>query len=206
MKIIISEIQFELIKKVINEEFLDEPKFYRFSNDDMRGIEDGIYKPKPRKLNTEGEGWIFSLFNNFNFPLQSRSINLMDKIAYGLQSNLKDNPYGSNEYEVILNDSSNLGWSFFMMQGQWERRRGTLFAELRPQFKFPKGLMNDEDFLNWDIEVGNNDNTMMNKYIETLLKYKVIGRGNISELLSSPFWGKVLCYVWTEDNVKINKI
>ena len=203
MKIIISEIQFELIKKVINEEFLDEPKFYRFTINEMVGIEDGIYKPKPRKLTAEGLTWTFSLFYDFNFPLQSRSINLMDEIG---KNNLRDNSLGSNEYEITLDDSSNLGWSFFVMMGIWENATGSLLVKIYPKFEFPKGLMDNEDFLNWDRYVGYNDKTKMNRYIQTLIDYEVIGSGNISELLSSPFWGKVPCYVWTEDKVKINKI
>jgi hypothetical protein len=192
---------------LINESFLDEPKFYRFSNDEMTGIEDGIYKPKNRKMEEDSD-WNLKLSSNFNFPNMKNSVFLMDKIGYRIYGDKKGGIYGFNEYEITLDDSSNLGWSFFVMQGKWHSKSEYYFTKSYPNqeflSEFPEELMNNKQFKKWNPMIQTNPS--MNVYIKLLMKHKVIGSGNISKLLSSPFWGKVPCYVWTEDKVKINKL
>jgi hypothetical protein len=136
------------------------------------------------------------------------SVFLMDKIGYSIYGDKKGGIYGSNEYEITLDDSSNLGWSFFVMQGKWHSKSEDYFTKSYPSqeflSEFPEELMNNKQFKKWNPIIQTNPS--MNSYIKLLLKYKVIGSGKISKLLSSPFWGKVPCYVWTEDSVKINKL
>ena len=192
---------------LINESFLDEPKFYRFTNNEIVGIEDGIYKPRNIELQPGLVDWNDKITNNFNFPNLEKSVHLMDVIANSIYTGKKYKEYGSNKYEITLDDSSNLGWSFFIKQGQWGIVNANLFMEVFPEFvsDLPQGLMNNKVFLSHEFNP-HDSNPNINKHIEILLEYKVIGRGKISELLSSPFWGKVPCYVWTEDKVKIMRI
>jgi hypothetical protein len=201
---ILTELKIKsLIRKIISEGFLEEPKFFRFTNDEMLGIEDGVYKPRSRKLNNESPHWNSKLIG-YGFPDMGKCIFLMDEIGYRKYGEKKYKDFGNVEYEITLDGTSILGWSFFVMQGKWYSKNPNTFTKYYTDYKLPEELENNKDFKKWDYDI--QINPSIDKYVKLLLKHKVIGRGTINDLISSPFWGEVPCYVWTEDKVKINKI
>jgi hypothetical protein len=190
----------------IRESFLEKPKFYRFTIEETAGIDGDILKPRNRKLDAENSNWNSVLIEN-GFPNMSKSSFIMDEIAREIYKEKNYKPFGNNEYQINLDDESNLGWSFFVMQGKWHSKTPNYFTEYYPErnkYKLPDELVNKRNFVNWSYE--RQINPTPEKYAKLLLKHKVIGKGKIKELMMSPFWGKVPCYIWTDDKIKINKI
>ena len=187
------------------EAYLEAPKFYRFSHDDILGDKTQIeYTKKGREL-TGQKIWNDVLVSN-GFPDRLKCVHFMDERAYS--PDLKD-LYGKNAYEVKVDENSIIGWTFFVTINEWYYNQSPTLFKARQK----NPIINQEldkinpNFLR-DSEFNKDENEMVDWYqnkIDTLLDAQFIGVGTISDLLKSPYWGKYPLFAWTTEPVNITR-
>lgn len=172
----------------IFESWIDEPKFFRFSRVEM--IE-GEFTPSKRTM------WGSDEFNDclvkLGFPDKKRCVHFMDSIAFNPEYK---GTYGSYTYQITVDDSSNLGWSFVVPINEWFYKGSPLQYALRSGNELVKSIMETPyKDLRYDEELD-----VITKY---LIDYGAIGTGTIEDLKKSPHYGKESLFVWTSDKVII---
>jgi len=195
------------------EKFIDEPKFYRFNQTDILGQEDSMILT-PRERNMVGPKKVNSVLVKNRFPDKRGCIHFMDEVA--LDPKYKT-IYGRNIYQVEIDDTSKLGWSFILPLNDWFYK-GLPYDHLtRYPEKLPdtvKDLLNSEyGILEYPYDDTNDfdDSPIMRKSFdlekmaEYLQEYKIIGTGKIEDLKRNELFGKYPVFVWTNDDVIIKR-
>ena len=95
----------------IFESWVEEPKFFRFSREEMT---EGEFTPGKRIM------WGPDNFNDclvkFGFPDKRQCVHFMDSVAFNPEYK---GSYGNYTYQVTVDDNSNLGWSFVVPINEW---------------------------------------------------------------------------------------
>lgn len=176
----------------VNESFIEDTKFYRFSRVEMSV---GEFTPVKRII------WGSKEFNevlvNLGFPDKSQCIHFMDSVAF--------NPdykglYGRNIYEIQVDEMSNLGWSFVIPINDWYYRGNTFYQAQNSGNIVIKEIM--------ETEFGHDeftDEKSIDEIANFLVDFGVIGTGTLQELKNSRFFGREKAFVWTTDTVLLSK-
>jgi hypothetical protein len=182
----------------IFESFQSEPKFYRFTKEDfLEGQEEAIYTPKKRTL------WGYRGYNDMlielGFPDREKCIHFMDNRSFnsGSLQSFK-NIYGEWVYEIEVDDSAILGWTFCLVINDW------YFNYYKTKLGDNAIVRNVRDYMKTLGEMDEDESTSLR--IKYLIDNGIIGNGTIEDLKKSPFFGRESVYVWTCDPVKVSKI
>lgn len=179
------------------ERFIQDIKFYRFNHFDLLGENDSIkYSPKERRM--IGPEKVNNLLVKLGFPDKNKCIHFMDSIAF--DPNFRS-LYGDFIYEIEVDDKSKIGWSFFIPINDWFYK-GFSLNKQRNNPALQDLLKSEYKDLNYSYDDEDGDLGLM---AEVLIKYGVIGNGNIEDLKKSKFFGNQSLFVWTNDDVIIKK-
>jgi hypothetical protein len=169
------------------EMWVDDPKFYRFSQVELPI---GELEPVKRKM------WGPEQFNQslvkLGFPDKNKCIHFMDSLAFSPEYK---GLYGDYIYQIQVDDNSNLGWCYVFPVNDWFYKGNPFQYALRKDNKLVKSII--ETPYN-DLSSSNGDEDEMAKY---LLQFGIIGCGTIDDLKRSPHYGKEKLFVWTNDKV-----
>ena len=195
------------------EKFIDEPKFYRFNQTDLLGQEDSM-QLSARQRTMVGPENVNSVLVKNKFPDKKNCIHFMDEKAFDPKYKTI---YGRFIYEVKIDDTSKLGWSFFIPVNDWFYKSHPYYQLTRYPEKLPdvvKDLLNSE-YSRLDYPYGDTDDfdgspimrksPNLGKMAEYLQEYKIIGTGRIEDLKTNVLFGKHPVFVWTNDDVVIKK-
>ena len=175
----------------IFESWVEEPKFFRFSREEMT---EGEFTPGKRIM------WGPDNFNDclvkFGFPDKRQCVHFMDSVAFNPEYK---GSYGNYTYQVTVDDNSNLGWSFVVPINEWFYKGNPFQYALRSGNEIVKSIMETpyKDLGPYDEKLDE-----ITKY---LFDFGVIGTGTIEDLKKSPHYGKESLFVWTNDKVVITK-
>jgi hypothetical protein len=179
------------------EGYVDDPLFTRFSHNDLlNGEEEAEYQPGERRM--VGPDVFNDSLVKLGFPDKKRCVHFMDEIAFNPSGRESYSPslYGDKIYNVKVDDTSYLGWSFVSPVNEWfyKTRPGwNLFGKIKPLLD-PKIFGPRED-----------DQETTDEFVKLLVQEGVIGFGTLSDLMRSKFWGKFPLFAWTNDKVKVSK-
>jgi hypothetical protein len=184
------------------EAYVDNPIFTRFSHNDLlNGEEEVEFTPSERRM--IGPELFNDILVDMGFPDKNRCVHFMDEVSYG------DNPhltslYGKNLYNIKVDDNSLLGWCFVMPINDWFFRSYQFYNKVERNDKV-KQLLSPELF-EMDPEGGSwEDSPVASKETANILiKDNMIGFGKLSDLMNSPYWGKLPLFAWTNDTVKVS--
>lgn len=172
------------------EAYNEDTKFYRFSR---FVLDEGEMDPEKRAM------WGSPEFNQSlvksGFPDKSKCIHFMDSLAFNPEYK---GLYGRNIYEIKVDDSSNLGWSFVIPINDWVYRGNTFQHELRNGNQLIFDIMQTE-FADPDYFDSVDDLTNF------LVQYGAIGNGTLHDFKNSKFFGKEKAFVWTTDKVFVSE-
>jgi hypothetical protein len=172
----------------IFESWIDEPKFFRFSKEEMA---EGEFIPGKRTM------WGLDDFNTclmkFGFPDKKQCIHFMDSIAFNPEYK---GLYGNYTYQITVDDKSNLGWSFVVPINEWFYKGNPFQYALRQGNKLVNSIMETpyKDLGHYE---------QLDEVTKYLLDYEAIGTGTIEDLKNSSHYGKERLFVWTNDKVII---
>lgn len=171
------------------EAYHEDTKFYRFSQVELA---EGDFSPKKRVM------WGPDDFNNslvkIGFPDKRNCVHFMDEVAFNPEYK---GLYGKNIYQVVVDDSSNLGWSFVIPINDWFYKGSTFYQAQRMGNGLIQSLMETpyKDLSFDDVD----------EISHYLIDFGAIGCGTIDDLKRSPHWGKEKLFIWTSDTIKITK-
>lgn len=182
------------------ENFVENPKFFRFSQTDILGNKESMeISPRENKYMV-GESDFIQILSNLGFPDLKNCIHFMDEIAFNKGSFYK-NLYGDFTYQVSIDNNSLLGWSFMTQVNDWWYKSNPY-----NHLKREKELVKELDITGYgkaDFEKITNEELQLE--IKKLIDFGLIGSGNLGDLMSSKLWGKEKVFIWTNDNVEIKK-
>lgn len=196
MKYIKTHEEFNMKYLKTYESYVETPMFFRFSRSKMIDVDDAEITPT-----VKGALWGSERFKEiligFGFPDQSKCIHFLDELAFDIS--LK-NLYGEHIYQIIIDDESDLGWSFFIPINDWYYKSNSYYYELKRNVEFQK-LHKGEfgQFSSHNEPIDNEDV----KATQILIDKGFIGKGKLKDLMSSQFFGKAKVFVWTTDKVKV---
>lgn len=195
------------------EVFIDEPKFYRFNQTDLLGQEDSM-QLSARQRTMVGPENVNSVLVKNRFPDKKNCIHFMDEKAFDPKYKTI---YGRFIYEVKIDDTSKLGWSFFIPVNDWFYKGYPYNHLTRYPEKLPdvvKDLLYSE-YGNLDYPYDDTDDFEdspimrksfnLEKMADYLQEYKIIGTGTIEDLKRNELFGKYPVFVWTNDDVIIKR-
>jgi hypothetical protein len=195
------------------EKFIDEPKFYRFNQTDLLGQED-IMQLSARQRNMVGPENVNSVLVKNRFPDKKNCIHFMDEKAFNPKYKTI---YGRFIFEVKIDNTSKLGWSFFIPVNDWFYKGYPYYHLTRYPEKLPdvvKDLLYSE-YGNLDYPYDDADDFEdspimrksfnLEKMADYLQEYKIIGTGTIENLKRNELFGKYPVFVWTNDDVIIKR-
>lgn len=195
------------------EKFIDEPKFYRFNQTDLLGQEDSM-QLSARQRTMVGPENVNSVLVKNRFPDKKNCIHFMDEKAFDPKYKTI---YGRFIYEVKIDDTSKLGWSFFIPVNDWFYKGYPYNHLTRYPEKLPdvvKDLLYSE-YGNLDYPYDDTDDFEdspimrksfnLEKMADYLQEYKIIGTGTIEDLKRNELFGKYPVFVWTNDDVIIKR-
>lgn len=177
------------------ETFIEEPKFFRFSREDVLG-EKEIIEFKPSQRHMVGPEIVNNVLLKFGFPDKRKCIHFMDDLAFDISYK---GLYGEYMYQIEIDENSKLGWSFCFPINDWfykgnpfyrERNNPALADLLKSEYGKLHYSENEDDLL---------------KMAKFTFDYGVIGCGTIEDLKKSRFYQKQKLFVWTEDMVRVSK-
>ena len=188
------------------EAYIESPQFYRFSHEDILGSNTQIEYARIQDRKLIGQNiWNDSLVN-VGFPDRLRCVHFMDENAFSPEFK---GLYGENVYVVKVDEKSTIGWTFFVTINEWYYNYGyTLNKSIQknPIIKQELNRINPNFLKESDFDKDNSELIeMCQDKIDTLLEAQFIGFGTISDLLRSPYWGKVPLFAWTTDPVNITR-
>jgi len=176
------------------EAFLNEPKFFRFSREEMPL---GEWTPSKRTM------WGPDNFNQclvkWGFPDKSKCVHFMDSVAFNPDYK---GTYGSYIYEISVDDKSNLGWCFVFPINDWFFKGHPFQSALRNGNQLVKSI---EETPYGELSGFSADSDILDRMTKYLLDFGVIGCGTIDDLKKSPHFGKEKLFVWTEDTVIVSE-
>ncbi len=195
------------------EKFIDEPKFYRFNQTDLLGQEDSM-QLSARQRTMVGPENVNSVLVKNRFPDKKNCIHFMDEKAFDPKYKTI---YGRFIYEVKIDDTSKLGWSFFIPVNDWFYKGYPYNHLTRYPEKLPdvvKDLLYSE-YGNLDYPYDDDDDFEdspimrksfnLEKMADYLQEYKIIDTGTIEDLKRNELFGKYPVFVWTNDDVIIKR-
>ena len=188
------------------EAYLESPKFYRFSHEDILGNNKEIIWSRSEDRTLTGQNiWNDALVRN-GFPDRLKCVHFMDERAYS--PDLKD-LYGKNAYEVKVDENSIIGWTFFVTINEWYYNQSPTLSKARQKNPIISQELDriNPNFLR-DSEFNKDENEMVDwcqNKIDTLLDAQFIGFGTVTQLMNSPYWGKYPLFAWTTDPVNITR-
>ena len=153
------------------EKFIDEPKFYRFNQTDLLGQEDSM-QLSARQRTMVGPENVNSVLVKNKFPDKKNCIHFMDEKAFDPKYKTI---YGRFIYEVKIDDTSKLGWSFFIPVNDWFYKSHPYYQLTRYPEKLPdvvKDLLNSEysrldyPYGKHPVFVWTNDDVIIKRYVE----------------------------------------
>ena len=174
----------------IFESWIDEPKFFRFSKEEMV---EGEFIPGKRTM------WGSDDFNNclmkLGFPDKKQCIHFMDSTAFNPEYK---GVYGKYTYQITVDDKSNLGWSFVVPINEWFYKGNPLYYALRHGNRLVNSIMETpyKDLKYYE---------ELDEITKYLIDFEVIGTGTIEDLKKSPHYGKESLFLWTNDKVIVTK-
>lgn len=172
------------------EAYNEDTKFYRFSR---FVLDEGEIQPEKRAM------WGPPEFNQSlvksGFPDKSKCIHFMDSLAFSPEYK---GLYGRNIYEIKVDDSSKLGWSFVVPINDWFYRGNVFHSERRRGNKLILDIMQTE-FADSDYSDSIDDLTNF------LVDFGAIGTGTLNDFKNSKFFGKEKAFVWTTDMVFVSE-
>ena len=182
------------------EAFIQEPVFYRFSHVDLlNGETELVYHPKERGM--MGPESFNSSLVEVGFPDKKKCINFMNSLAFDPSYK---SLYGKYTYNIQIDDSSHLGWSFLTAINNWFYRSNPYRNAIRNPIC--KDLLNTEfkDLYHEKENIDQFDASVVNRMIDILIECGLIGTGTIEDLKSSKYFENQPVFVWTNDEVKIS--
>ncbi len=178
------------------EAFVEEPKFFRFSHHDMlNGQSQGEVTPSER-VRMIGPDEINSDLVNKGFPDKKKCIHFMSEDA--IDPN-KKHLWGSNVFEIQVDDKSIVAWTFLLNINDWYFKGGDY-----SRYKNEELIQNLEstEFSNLH---GTDSYTDIPLMTDLLKKVGAIGFGTIDDLKRSPWFGRYKYYAWTNDTVYVKR-
>jgi hypothetical protein len=177
------------------EAWINEPKFFRFSHEDMlNGKSEGEITPTQR-VRMIGPEEINTDLVNKGFPDKRNCIHFMSEDA--IDPN-KKHLWGSNVFEIQVDDKSIIAWTFLLNINDWYYK-GSDYSRLHHE-QLIKNLESKE-YHQYSVYNTEDISSMTN----LLLEVEAIGFGTIEDLKKSPWYGKYKYYAWTNDTVYVKK-
>ena len=185
------------------EAYVDNPVFIRFSHVDLLNGESEIeFTPSERRM--IGPQLFNDILVDMGFPDKSKCVHFMDEVSYGNNPHLTS-LYGKNLYNIKVDDNSLLGWSFVMPVNDWFFRAYQFYNNVEKNDKV-KSLLSPEFFeIEPENEVFETSPEAGKETANILIKDQMIGFGKLSDLMNSPYWGKLPLFAWTNDSVKVSE-
>jgi hypothetical protein len=169
------------------EAWVENPKFIRFSHDDLP---EGEFS-RSSKRTMIGPEMVNDELIKRGFPDKKNCLHFMSVEAMDLSMR---NIWGKNVYEVKVDDSSIIGWTFLCNINDWYyKSKGYDRKKLIVQELEKNGY--DDLYLDEDVS----------KMTDILLEVGAIGFGTIEDLKKSPWYGQLIYYGWTTDKVLLTK-
>ena len=189
------------------ESWVETPKFYRKSHVDvLDGLEEGEFQPVVRKQ--IGPELVNDDLVSRGFPDKSKCVHFMSEEAYNEFGKDLSGVWGKLLYEVKIEDTTKIAWSFFLNINDWYYRSlpydRNSNSDIIRNFEKNTNILDFEPYDKWD-----ENNEVIPLTTDALLSEKIIGFGTINDLKKSPHWGKYRYYCWTNNKVylkRINKI
>jgi hypothetical protein len=166
------------------------------------------YKPGVR--GDESPDWN-NICMDKGFPDRNKCLHFMSESAYRMAKSpeaaskniFHNKKFGINEYQIKVDENTNIGWTFFVMIGEWYMKNAEHLKNKLESAEIPDNSI----IKKWNSEIDPYYIEKSNKLLDELIKLELIGTGKISDLKNSKYWKEnVPCYVWTSDKVKIKKI
>ena len=180
------------------EAFIQEPVFYRFSHVDLlNGETELVYHPK--EIGMMGPESFNSSLVEVGFPDKKKCIHFMNSLAFDPSYK---SLYGKYTYNIQIDDSSHLGWSFLTAINNWFYRSNPYRNAIRNPIC--KDLLNTEFKDLYHEKENIFDASVVNRMRDILIECGLIGTGTIEDLKSSKYFENQPVFVWTNDEVKIN--
>lgn len=186
------------------EAWLETPKFYRRSHADLlNGLEEGIFKPTNRRQ--IGAEVINDDLVSRGFPDKSKCVHFMSEDAYNEYGKELSHVWGKLLYEVKIEDTTKIAWSFFLNINDWYYRspiyERNFNSDIIKNLERNTNILDFEPYDKWD-----ENDEVIKPTTDALLSEEIIGFGTINDLKKSPHWGKYRYYCWTNDEVYLKKI
>ena len=183
------------------ESYVENPIFFRFSKTNILGDQQSAEISPRMNEYMVGDPRFIQILSNFGFPNLMNCIHFMDKITFD-QGSFYKNLYGDYTYKVIIDDNSNLGWSFMTPVHDWWYKSNP-YNHLKREKDSVKELdMTGYGKVNFEQSTDNE----VEDEIKKLVDFGFIGSGHLSDLMSSNLWGKEKVFIWCSDKVKIQNI
>ena len=176
------------------EAFVEEPKFYRFSDEDLS---EGDYK-RVSEREIRDPLWNDALIRA-GFPDRKDCVHFMDSVAF--DPSFKD-LYGKNIYEIQVDNNSNLGWTFFVPINEWWYNQGAQLSRAIKQYPIIKERISKDFF---DIDSYDRDESVADKMVKMVMDAGLIGVSKVSDLEKHEFFGKYPLFAWSNDTVNIKR-
>jgi hypothetical protein len=193
-----------LKKYKLFEAWVENPKFYRKSHEDvLDGLEEGVFKPKERRQ--IGSESINNDLVSRGFPDKSSCVHFMSEEAYKTFGKDMSYVWGNFLYEVNIDDSSIIAWSFHLNINDWYYRSN--IYNYNKETNLIKSLEKNTNILEFEpLKDRWDENDESVRYTtDALLSEKIIGFGTIKDLKNSPHWGKYRYYCWTNEEVYLKR-
>jgi hypothetical protein len=192
------------------EAWVEEPIFLRRSHYDLlNGESEGEYQPAQR-VRMIGSPVINQSLVSRGFPDKENCIHFMDRVAYDSFGTSMTALWGDNLYEVKIDDSSKIAWTFLLNINDWYYKSNP-YKNNRNHV-----VIQDLEKLGYDEIVAPLDNNfkikpnkikIVDKMTDLLISSGAIGTGTIQDLKSTKYFKDgIRFFAWTNHKVYLKKI